>query len=173
MKFRTALRAPLVAATQRAGPLSSCPKTISGSSRSGLARPEGYFETCSESAFQNEIPSRVASAEGRPSPAAQAAGRWAGTGSAKRARRDTGRSIAEGERQRRRPLAAATHRAGPLSSCPKTVYGSRSGPARPEGYFETCSKSAFQNEIPRPEGYFETCSKGTRSFTFFSNLSCE
>src|SRR5438093_2752298 len=47
-----------------------------------------------KSAFQNEIPSRVASAEGRPSPAAQAAGRWAGTGSAKRARRDTGRSIA-------------------------------------------------------------------------------
>src|SRR2546422_10599964 len=93
------------------------------------------------SAFQNEIPSRVASAEVRPSPAALAAGRWAGTGSAKRAGRDTERSIAEGERQRRRLLAAATHRAGPLSSCPKTVYGSsRSGPARPEGYFETCSE---------------------------------
>src|SRR2546422_862380 len=53
------------------------------------------------SAFQNEVPSRVAS-------------------------------------------AAATHRAGPLSSCPKTVYGSRSGPARPEGYFETCSKGLLR-----------------------------
>src|SRR5882762_5288378 len=59
------------------------------------------------SAFQNEVPSRVASAEG--------------------------------------PLAAATQRAGPLSSCSKTVYGSsRRGPARPEGYFETCSKGLLR-----------------------------
>src|SRR5262245_20122677 len=77
-----------------------------------------------KSAFQNEVSSRVASAEGRPSPAAQAAGRRAGTGSAKRARRDTGRSIAEGERQRRRPVAAATQRAGPLSSCPRALCAS-------------------------------------------------
>src|SRR2546425_1063816 len=64
MKFRAALRAPrggpprqrklpegetaLAAATQRADPLSSYPKTISGPSRSGPARPEGYFETCSK-----------------------------------------------------------------------------------------------------------------------------
>src|SRR5207247_8592957 len=113
--------------------------------RSSCCFPLPQCQPGLKSAFQNEVPSRVASAEGRPSPAAQAAGRWAGTGSAKRARRDTGRSIAEGERQRSRPLAAASQRAGPLSSCSKTVYGSsRSGPARPEGYFETCSEGLLR-----------------------------